>query len=296
MPSIAASTRSTGGSKRDYAGLIGRMAAHAGLMTLIAFAIMARGVLWTVARADRLSADRGPGLSAGRGPAARRRFARRARKRRCEQVSAIAQKDDERRPRHQPSPAFRRSTTAPRSPMPASPMSCSRIGASAPICARCFRRLTQRRSARSMRRVDRAAAAADPGHRQCRRLHHAGRIARRQHRFRQAAKHHQYHGRQRAIAKRAAARLDLVPRRRAATRASRSTASRRRRCTCRSTRCSRRWRPISARPMSTSSTNSAACSRSMRRPMRSSGCGRATSNNLTVRNQGRQHDPARHAA
>ena len=35
-----------------------------------------------------------------------------------------------------------------------------------------------------------AAAAADPGHRQCRRFHHADRIARRQHRFRQAAEHH----------------------------------------------------------------------------------------------------------
>ena len=61
---------------------------------------------------------------------------------------------------------------------------------------------------------DRAAAAADPGHRQCRRLHPADRIARRLDRFRQAAKHHQYRRRQCAIAERAATRLDVVPRHR----------------------------------------------------------------------------------
>ena len=50
----------------------------------------------------------------------------------------------------------------------------------------------------------RASAAADPGDRQCRRLRHAGRAARRQRRFRQAAGHHQCGGRQRADPERAA--------------------------------------------------------------------------------------------
>ena len=126
-------------------------------------------------------------------------------------------------------------------------------------------------------RRDRAAAAADPGHRQCRRLHHAGRTARRQHRFRQAAEHHQYDRRQRAVAERAAARLDLVPRRRAAI------ARRGRSRQGADAACHGRSGLFDARDLSRlelcrcSSTNSAASSRSMRRPMRSSGCGRATS-------------------
>ena len=63
----------------------------------------------------------------------------------------------------------------------------------------------------------------------------------------------------------------------------------------RSTRSSRRCRPISARPTSTSSTSSAAPSRSTSRPTRSSGCRRDDIDNLTVRNQQRRHDAARHA-
>ena len=132
---------------------------------------------------------------------------------------------------------------------------------------------------------DRAAAAADPGHRQCRRLHHAGRAARRQHRFRQAAEHHQHDRRQRANRR---ARCSGCRPRSARSRrncASTSIASRRRRCTSRSIRCSRRSRPISDRPTWSSSTNSAACSRSMRRPTRRSGCGRAISRTFAVRNQ-----------
>ena len=54
-------------------------------------------------------------------------------------------------------------------------------------------------------------AAADPGHRQCRRLRHAGRTARRQFRLRQAASHHQCDRCQRANPKRVAAREFAVP-------------------------------------------------------------------------------------
>ena len=54
-------------------------------------------------------------------------------------------------------------------------------------------------------------AAANSRHRRRRRLRHADRVARRQHRFRQAAKRHQRHCRQRTVAKRAAARLNHLP-------------------------------------------------------------------------------------
>ena len=55
------------------------------------------------------------------------------------------------------------------------------------------------------------SAAADPGHRQRRRLCHAGPAPRRQFRFRQAAGDRRRHRRQRADAKRAAARQFVVP-------------------------------------------------------------------------------------
>ena len=92
--------------------------------------------------------------------------------------------------RSSPSPASRRSTTTRRSPMPASPTSCSRTGASAArarISLSLYKTLNE-----PWRRVEDgaragAAAAADPGHRQRRRLHHADRAARRQLRPRQAA-------------------------------------------------------------------------------------------------------------
>ena len=57
----------------------------------------------------------------------------------------------------------------------------------------------------------RASAAADPGYRQCRRLRHAARAARRQRRFRQAAGHHQCRGRRRANPERAATGEFAVP-------------------------------------------------------------------------------------
>ena len=57
----------------------------------------------------------------------------------------------------------------------------------------------------------RASAAADPGYRQCRRLRHAGRAARRQRRFRQAAGHHQCRGRRRSNPECAAAGEFAVP-------------------------------------------------------------------------------------
>ena len=60
-----------------------------------------------------------------------------------------------------------------RSPMPASPMSCSRTGASAPICARCSRRLSQalnadRCAASSCCRRRRSRASAMPAASPCR--------------------------------------------------------------------------------------------------------------------------------
>ena len=58
-----------------------------------------------------------------------------------------------------------------------------------------------------------ADTAADPGHRQCQRLHHAGRVARRQLRLRQAADHHSDHRAGRQHADRAAAAQFDVPRR-----------------------------------------------------------------------------------
>ena len=67
-------------------------------------------------------------------------------------------------------------------------------------------------------------AAADPGHRQRRRLCHADRTARRQFRLRQAAGHHQCHGGERAVAKRAAAVSARRSARRCRSSTSRSTA------------------------------------------------------------------------
>ena len=96
--------------------------------------------------------------------------------------------------RSSPSPACRRSTTARRSPMPASPTSSSRTGASA---ARARTLLSLFKNLNAALADDRGgehpgdAAAADPGRRQRRRLHHADRVARRQLRPRQAAERHQ---------------------------------------------------------------------------------------------------------
>ena len=112
-------------------------------------------------------------------------------------------------------------------------------------------------------------AAADPGHRQRRRLRHAGRAARRQFRLRQAAGHHRRDRRQCADAKRAAARQLVVPLDGAAVR------RRRRPDQDPDPACHDRpgildaGRPIWARPTSTSSTSSAAPSRSTPRRMRS---------------------------
>ena len=65
-----------GRMEHHYAGLIGRMASHAGLMTIVAFVIMGVGLFRPVPGADRLPAARGPGLSPRRRAAARRRRAR----------------------------------------------------------------------------------------------------------------------------------------------------------------------------------------------------------------------------
>ncbi len=114
-----------------------------------------------------------------------------------------------------------------------------------------------------------AAAAADPGHRQRRRLCHAGRTARRQHATLPSCRRSPARW---CEARRARARCSACSRRSAPpcrNSTSRSTASRPRPCTSPPTRSSRRCRPIWARPMSTSSTSSAACSRSTPRPTRS---------------------------
>ena len=70
-----------------------------------------------------------------------------------------------------------RSTTTRRWRTPASPTSSSRTGASAArarTCCRCSRASTRRSAPIEEARHPGAAAAADPGHRQRRRLHHAG--------------------------------------------------------------------------------------------------------------------------
>ena len=217
--SIAASTPSMRALERGYAGLIGRMVAHAGPMTAVAF-VDHRGCRYGDCRACRpvscRSRIRAICWSASSFRMARRWSARSRRSNRSRRSRA--------RTRASPGDHHRRrlgrSTTARRSPMPASPISCSRTGASATTCARCSARCRQA-STPIDASIDRAAAAADPGHRQCRRLHHAGRIARRQLRSRQAAKHHQCDCRQCAVAERAAARLDARsarPRRNCASR------------------------------------------------------------------------------
>ena len=176
--------------------------------------------------------------------------------------------------RSSPSPASRRSTTTRRSPMPASPTSCSRTGACA-ARARISLSLyndAQRQALADGRRRPRAgaAAAADPGHRQRRRLHHAGRAARRQLRPRQAAGLDQRDGQGGRDPVRHPARLSAVPRQRAAIPGRDRPREGAERCSSRPTRSSRRSPAISARAMSTSSTSSAASSRSMSRATRSS--------------------------
>ena len=172
--------------------------------------------------------------------------------------------------------------------MPASPTSSSRTGASAArarTCCSLFAGLNKALDEIEEARILVRAAAADPGHRQCRRRHHADRAARRQLRSRQAAERRQRRRSQRRDAVQHPARDVAVPRRRAAIHD--------------------RGRPregadaaglgrpgvlgarpaISARPMSTSSTSSAAPSRSTCRPTRSSGCAWRTSRTCSVRNK-----------
>ena len=133
-------------------------------------------------------------------------------------------------------------------PMPASPMSCSRTGASATICARSFARLSRDARRRRCAR-HRAAAAADPGHRQCRRLHACRSSCATAVPISPScrASPTRWSPMRNRRARCSAWRPRSAPSCRNC--ASTSIASRRRRCTSRSTRCSRRWRPISARPI-----------------------------------------------
>ena len=225
-----------------------------------------------VAGADRLHPDRGPGLSAGRRAIARRRRAR-PHPDACSTGSA-------RSPARQPG-VDQVITIAGISALDNS-SSLANAGVAYIDPEGLERARHGRGPALAVRRPEREAvgdrgsadpgdpAAADPGHRQRRRLCHAGRAARRQFRFRQAAGHHRRDRRQCADAKRVAARQFVVPLDGAAIRRRGRPRSRRRRCMSRPTRSSRRCRPIWARPTSTSSTSSAAPSRSMPRRMRSS--------------------------
>ena len=97
-----------------------------------------------------------------------------------DEVAAIARKEPASR-MSSPSPGSRPSTTAPRWPMPASPIWCSSWWSRArETCFSFIRAWRQPSMPLDSARVAGGAAAADPGHRQCRRLHHAGRAARRQ--------------------------------------------------------------------------------------------------------------------
>ena len=125
------------------------MVRHSAVMAIIALAIIARRRLRHVAGGDRLPADRGPGLSARRRAAARRR---RARPHPGDAAAGGARSPRKRRAstRSSPSPASRRSTTIRRSPMPASPTSCSRTGACAARARTSLR--STRRSTRTLPR------------------------------------------------------------------------------------------------------------------------------------------------
>ena len=111
-----------------------------------------------------------------------------ARKRRFEQISTIARADPG--VEHVVAIAGVSATQRQRArwPMPASPTSCQGVGTRRADLTHAVRPFDVRRWRRCRRAGYRAAAAADPGNRQCRRFQHAGGTARRQHRLRQAAK------------------------------------------------------------------------------------------------------------
>ncbi len=170
-----------------------------------------------VAHSDRLPADRGPGLSAGDRAIAGRCIAR-ANQRRvatccrdCPQGSRRREHAVDRRRlragQQRDACQFRRDLHHPER------LERARQGrAIAAVVHQALARIRSDHGGEDRR----PAAAADPGHRQCRRLHHDGAVARRFVRLHQAAGHHQPDRQQRAVANRIAARADVVPRRRAA--------------------------------------------------------------------------------
>ncbi len=201
--------------ERSYAGLIGRMVAHAGLMTHRSPSRSWRLAFWGLARVPTgflpiedqgyllvaVQLPDGAALGAHAGRRSNRSPQSRARTTSVDQVIGISGVSVARQQRH--ARQCRRRLCG-----------AQGLERARRLCARLCPAVAGARRRRCAR--DRAAAAADPGHRQCRRLHHADRAARRQHGSRQTAEHHQYDRRQRAIAERAAAGFDLVPRRRAA--------------------------------------------------------------------------------
>ena len=223
--------------------------------------------LWALAGADRLPADRGPGLSDRRGATARRRGARPH-----TEGARQGQRDRRQGARRRAGHHHRRHLRARQQRKPRQrrrrlhhPEGLGLARARRGFALAGLR--AQRQGLHHHGGADAgAAAAADPGHRQRRRLCHAGRTARRQQRLCQAAGDHRRDGEKRAEPERPAARAIAVPRHRAAIR---------RRDRSRQDPDPAGYHrpgvlgavgPISARPMSTSSTSSAACSRSTPRP------------------------------
>ena len=127
--------------ENGYARLIGRMVAHSGRDGRGRADPDRRGArLRPVARADRLPADRGPGLSAGRRAAARRRLARAHPDARSSR-SPRSPQDTRRRAGHHHRRHLGARQQRRRSPTPASPTSIleglERARQAARICARC---------------------------------------------------------------------------------------------------------------------------------------------------------------
>ncbi len=271
------------------------MVARSGMMCVIALDHHRRRRLRPLAGPDRLPADRGPGLRAGDGAAAGRRFAR-AHQARPRSGQRDRRQDSRRRPGDR---------------------DLRRVGARQQFDAgQCRRRLYRAQGLEPARqgrgpalavpdlqprvRRDqggarhRLSAAADPGHRQCRRLAMQVAAARRQLRLGEAAEHHQHAGEGGADAERIAAGDELVPLQRAADEGGRRSRQGRDPAGLGRRRVLDAWPPISARATSTSSTSSAAPSRSTCRPIRSSACGPRTSSSCRSATS-RADDAARHA-
>ena len=172
--------------ERGYVAFIGSMVRHSGIMVILALCLSGVGVLRPGAAADGVHPDRRPGLPASppcNCPMARRSGAppaalRAGRQDRHGRCPGVAGRDRAVR-------ACRCSTTAPTSPTPAPPGSCSkpfadRLKAKGQDLLRIYRKPAEGARQSAGRPGLRAAAAADPGHRQRGRLPDAARNARRQ--------------------------------------------------------------------------------------------------------------------